>query len=310
MLSPVLYPALQLQEDRDSVYTVFGGPSERPAEIVIASNILAFEAPYRDIKDATEFLFSDLPVMLSHLRYASRFARFPREYQSAWVRERESAQLTGVHLPEKRKAAAVAGFNIEAALTFEAIQEFANLPPGFSVPVYSELLLDAIEALALSDPKKSVLYAAIAVETMAATVLDEEYERLRAKSSGNPKYRFLHQGYVRSAEMPPDPVYEALKTSRRSQLRPLLHELPLYILGRSLLHEKKQLYDQMLALHGKRSEIAHTGEVESFKEGWRANYGWIGATIRDVASVYDWYGVSGRYPVLDQTVFLGAGDEL
>jgi len=178
LLSPVLCLALQLQGDPDSAYAVFGGPRDRPVEIVIASNVLAFDTPYRDIKDATEFLFSDdLPLVLRHLRYASKFARFPRGYQSACVKQRESAQLTAVHLPEKGKDAAISGFNIEAALTLEKIQEFANLPRGFSVPVYSDLLLDAIEALALSDFKKSVLYAAIAVETMAATVLDEEYER-------------------------------------------------------------------------------------------------------------------------------------
>lgn len=291
------------------MYTVFGGPADYPDDVVIATNVLALETPFCDVREASGFLFDGLPLMLRQLRYVSRYARFPTDLKSAFVKELQRDDVAEIKRPSDRKSAAIGGFNLEAALTAEAIREFADLPVAYVAPVHSDLLLDAIAALALSDFKKSIIFAAIAVETMRATVLDEEYERLRSSAVSNAKYRFVERSSTPDAAPIVDPVYEAMRKSRRSQLRPLLDELPLYILGRSLLIDHKDLYDRMIALHRKRSEIAHSGETELLREGSPASQEWIAATIRDVAKVFEWFGISGRYPVLDQAVFLGQGGQ-
>jgi hypothetical protein len=59
-----------------------------------------------------------------------------------------------------------------------------------------------------------------------------------------------------------DPVYEKLRNNR-SDFRGLLHELSLYVLGRSLLIENENLYQDAMKLYAIRNKLAHIGDLPS-----------------------------------------------
>ncbi len=288
-------------------HNVFGGPPEDPSCVVIASNILALKSPFRELSDAADFFFHEFPVILNQLRYVSRYARFPRKYESAHIREVEEKELAGFDLPSDRKSGALPRFNLEAALSHEFIDEFASLPTDYRPPIFAELLLDSIEALDSLDFKKSILYAAIAAETLAATVLEQEYKNLLSRSDCGEQYRVVDLRHTSGGTKRCDPIYEALAGSNlTNQMRRLLHERPLYLLSRSVLVENKELYDSIISLYKTRNEIAHLGEAEICRNSRKRSYEEIAASVRDVAKLFEWYGESGRYPVLDQMVMLGA----
>ena len=302
LLNPLLYPHVRLNESL-ARHNVFHGPRENRRAAVIASNILCLESPLP--KQGFEFLDNELAWMLRQLRYVSRYARFPRTWQSAGVEEVDEETLFETCLASDRKSGAIGGFNLDAAITEEMIQGFAQLAADYKPPVYAELLLDAIEAHSLSDFKKSILYATIAAETLAATILDEHYKRVLARQPSISQYLVVELSDSAGGVRRCDPVYDALRTSPRSQMRRLLHELPLYVLGRSLLVENKVLYDSIVSLYKARNEIAHLGESEVHGYSWSSGYKPTADAIRSVARLFEWFGESGRYPVLDQMVMLG-----
>lgn len=305
-INPVLYPKLEPNE-KVTKHNLFGGPPEDPSCVVIASNILAMESPFAELYDAVAFFHDEFPLIFNQLRYVSRYARFPKKYESAQIRKLDEQELVGFNIPSDRKSAGLPGFNLEAALTGELLHEFDNLSPEYRPPVYSELLLDSIEALASSDLKKSILYAAIAAETVAATILDRHYKNiLLSQSNCSAQYRVVDLTTSDIKSKWCDPVYDALVgTSSRNQMRKLLHERPLYLLSKSLLIENKTLYDSIISLYKERNKIAHLGIVEMNGESRSHTLEKRASTIRDVSRLFEWYGESGRYPVLDKMVWLG-----
>jgi hypothetical protein len=305
LINPGCYPRLKLEEE-DLRYGVYVVPHNNAEALVIATNALVFESPVRDWKDDGAFFVShDLPLILRQLRYVSGYAHFPLKFMSAGFRELQKGEMSFQEWPSEPASAAIGRFNLQASLTADNIKMFVDLPADYTPPVYAELLLDTIEALSSFDFKKSILYAAIAVETMAATLLDEEYERLRSASESDHKYRFINRQSRSEFPAKMDPVYKAMMKGRRSQLKPLLDEIPLYILGRSLLTDTKELCDSMIELHKERSKIVHSGDADLPESGLRASHDWIAAKIRDVVKVFEWFGLDGKFAVLDQTVYLG-----
>ena len=112
-----------------------------------------------------------------------------------------------------------------------------------------------------SDYRTSILYAAISIEAAAATLLDEEYERLIAAVPTPSAVRVIDLPQAGGAHRRIDPVYAHL-TRGGGQFRTLLHELPLYIFGRSLMVQNQALYDGALRLYTTRNAIAHRGEPD------------------------------------------------
>jgi hypothetical protein len=87
-----------------------------------------------------------------------------------------------------------------------------------------------------------------------------------------------------------DPVYDVLSTG--TNFSRLLHERPLYLMGKSLLSDHPETYRHALMLYTTRNKIGHRGELS---EGDAAKSfslnkedAWI--ALRCVADIFHWFG--------------------
>lgn len=125
---------------------------------------------------------------------------------------------------------------------------------NFEIPVYEEVLIDSLTALYSSDYKKTILYAAIAIESMMSMKIDEEHNQslqivskrtIDIKANGK-------TGVVRK-----DPIFESLR--HNCSFKNLLHEVALYVLEKSLLDQNEALYQKAIQLYSTRNRIVHKG---------------------------------------------------
>ncbi len=76
----------------------------------------------------------------------------------------------------------------------------------------------------------------------------------------------------------------------------MLHEAPLYVLGRSLLVESESLYQQAIRLYRTRNQIVHRGEIldgpEDVFEFSRSD---AIAGVQTALDVCGWFGLKEQY---------------
>ena len=147
-----------------------------------------------------------------------------------------------------------------------ALEAVRRVAAGETVPVYHHLFLDALSAFHASDFRQCLLYAAIATQALAAGCFEQEY---RARFSGDVGSdvrirEFLQAG---GTVVPKDPVYEALPA--RTEFSALLHERPLYLMGKSLLIDHPETYRRANALY----------RWEQDRASWRAKQGRCSARL-------------------------------
>jgi len=181
---------------------------------------------------------------------------------------------------------------LSTAVTAEHLEQLASLPPDFVVPAPAAVMLDALHAHVAQDFRKALLYAAIAAEAMASTRLDVEYKRiLRARGD---RFRVVDLAGAKGALATKDPIYDCLRKS--DNFGRLLHERPLYLLGRSLRVEDEPTYTRAIKLYATRSKLAHTGTVppsnqatfELSEDGAREG-------LRTAIKIMEWFGDAGPY---------------
>jgi hypothetical protein len=129
-----------------------------------------------------------------------------------------------------------------------------------TIPAYETLLLDAIHALKEKDYRRALLYAAISIESLASTKLEEAYSAAIENKDFQNKLRLieLRQGNTFALK---DPVFEVLFS--KSKFAERLHEVPLYLMGKSLFVENENLYQKATKIYRTRNKIAHIGESPS-----------------------------------------------
>lgn len=184
------------------------------------------------------------------------------------------------------------------AIMFECMASAARLHPTCEVPTYTEILHDAIEAHAVEDCRKSILYAAIAVEEMAATRLEEIFA-LRAAETPQ-RFRIVER-HGSGNTVQKDPVFEYLQQNAKRDSRLLFDALPAYVFGRSMIDDRNQLHTELSNLRDARNGLAHRPGKASSKglpiddEGaHRALHAAIGA--------FEWFEAPGRFPVTPPTL--------
>jgi hypothetical protein len=185
-------------------------------------------------------------------------------------------------------------YDVESAVTADAIARLGGLPPDFLPPVHESCLLDGIKAAIDADWRTALLYAAISIETLAGTVVAEEHERLLA---GTPVPEHLRAIEVEKdgRKQKNDPIYDYLSKANRFYV--LLHELPLYVSRRSLLVDNAALYHQALRVYKTRNKLAHRGNVGSRDGTLPLDYAGAMTALECAASVFSWFGIAGRWPL-------------
>jgi hypothetical protein len=166
-------------------------------------------------------------------------------------------------------------------------------------PVYAVLALDAVAGRS-SDYRRTVLYAAMSVEILAATLLDNAYEA--ARESPHPSrgsWHLIDRTLPKERKIRRDPIYEALRSLARRNTAVLLHELPLYALGRSLMQEDEALYSKALVLQRARNELAHSGTVSPKPERIELNQDGADEALGTARSIFAWFQQPDYFVSLD-----------
>jgi hypothetical protein len=96
----------------------------------------------------------------------------------------------------------------------------------------------------------------MSAEVAFGSVIDEAYEQIIV-SGNDARFRTILLQQAGGKSVMKDPIYEKLRG--RSDFNVLIHELPLYILGRSLLKEDELLYQSAKRLYLTRNKLAHLG---------------------------------------------------
>ena len=195
--------------------------------------------------------------------------------------------------PDKIRRA-VAKSIIEGAVTRTHIEAACNCDSQFRVPIYDTIFLDAIAAHAAHDYRKSILYSAIALESAAAIVLDEQYETA-VKPSNMKDWRVIEFPIGAGKIARKDPIWELLK--KREDANSLLHESALYVLGRSLLVDNVNLFQLVQRLRATRNKIVHQGEPPETSADQYLTLDREGSSdaINCVNAVFSWLGVGQDY---------------
>lgn len=214
--------------------------------------------------DESEQLRSDLGIFLKKLRYLSGQSDMPKQEDLLLMMSHDIDILPQfVAIDDIRGLSHIQTYPLTVAITQANLEAAAELPDEFSTPIHSLLILDAISALLASEHRISILFAAMSMEIGFGTVLDEAYKAILLRP-GDPRYRVLKIPICGGEFVTKDPVYDRLRG--RDDFSTRMHEMSLYVLGKSLREENQDLYNNALILYRSRNKIVHLGTTEDAKE--------------------------------------------
>lgn len=251
----------------------------------IQTRSLVVRSPIEDPHEAA----LRLEDVLAWVRFATGQSRLPVRIAGIQVIESASPAAT-INL---RVGGPVLRYDLEqTAITFPRLAEQARAPDGFSIPVYAAVLLDAIEASTSSDEKKAILYCAIGVEAMATACLEAAFGR--ASTDDPARLRQVALPSSGGVAVQKDPVYDALAKSARREFKMLLHELPLYVLRKSLLCDDQGTYNDLVRLHETRNYLAH-GRAAASSDALTIDLPGTRTALRAAITACNWFGARGKY---------------
>lgn len=173
-------------------------------------------------------------------------------------------------------------------ITLESIKKADNsLAKGQSIPIYEEVILDAQKSLLQHEYNKTILFSVIAIESLLAhnytKIYNAEVNRERKKR----ELRILrhHDGRYY------DPVFKMLNDG--TNFLKLLHEIPLYLINRSILLENQQLYNTLRKLYTTRNKIVHWGAPLKIEDNilFEVNKASAAIAVKSANEVFKWVGI-------------------
>lgn len=264
--------------------------------VLVETNGILFMVPLFSALDNswTDQVVEYTNAFFKHLRHATKQADIARDITGMSVgTDLLSVPPVVFPIPTQKQDIFIKAYIVDTAITRQSIQIADATLSNNTLSVFGTLLLDAILAFMESDYRRSILYTAIAAETMASTVLEETYEALL--KNGDPT------DTIRLLSLPPkggikDPIYEYL--SSKTDFIHLIHQLPLYLLRRSLLVEDERLYQNARKLYATRNKIVHRGELSNDeKPSSYLPISEMGAreAIECAIGLFRWFGVPEEY---------------
>ncbi|MGB3494202.1 MAG: hypothetical protein WBA57_15840 [Elainellaceae cyanobacterium] len=231
----------------------------------------------------------------SNLRQTSKQVTIPKSFSV--ISKGELLELPELNFTEAKKSEVIIPkYTLDTAVTWENLTD-ADLDFLASKSfVYERLFLDAIHAYKDKDYRRSLLYTAISVETLAATKSDEAYDLITQNGDADNVLRLVSFSQKGGTLITKDPVYELLRS--RSKFVELLHEIPLYIFGKSLLIDNEALYQKATRLYRTRNKIAHLGEPNAGnKTTFAITEEDALEAIECVINIFQWFEVSTHFPI-------------
>jgi hypothetical protein len=293
LINPILYWGLP-----SNVVVPFGTQEPLPlgdGSCLLHSRQLAFTC---DSRLSAEAEFAALRETLVRMRHISGQATISRN-DPMLSTTTSLDQLPGAQFPAGFKGTMnVAAYPLETAIMMAQVAVAFSEAQQFVPPSYENILLDAIAAHRTDDFRKAILYAAIACESAVGTTVDEAYEKSILTGTDR-RWRVVSTRYG-SQVVAKDPVYEKLRNNR-SDFRGLLHELSLYVLGRSLLIENENLYQDAMKLHATRNKLAHIGDLPSSPGDQYIQLDSLGSlkSIKTAVELFGWLGLRHDYVLPD-----------
>lgn len=160
------------------------------------------------------------------------------------------------------------------------------------IPIYEEILLDAINELMMNRFRTGVLYSAISVESMLRLRWESEHKSLLKRKVG--RYPWINHSNQS------DDLFNLIK--KNDKFDSLLKEYPLYIRGKSLVEENKGLYDRALKLYTTRNGLVHRGDLtdKDQKKTYNLDKSGCSAAIIVAVELFRWMGISSFDRFLEQ----------
>ena len=248
---------------------VFAGAADGPQILPftadcchVLANRLSFRIPDSDASQ--DQLDASAVSFLRTVRLVSKQAVLPTDFFGMQLSELES--LPKIEFPgaPMARGSLIGRYRIETAVTMALIEKADQLGLTPDIPICHEILLDALRACEKRNDREAILYAAIAVESLARTVLETEYRNVLAADPPPPHTNVLSFPQAGGGAVRKDPVYALLADG--DNFARLLHEVPLYLFRRSLLQENQELYRRAVSLYRTRNRISHGRLVELGEE--------------------------------------------
>lgn len=234
------------------------------------------------------------------IRLVSRQAMLPTDIVGLGSFNNMEEKLT-VDIPKLNYSCKIIGtYRIETAIDASILLRASQIGSDSDIPICHEILLDALAAFERNDYRQTVLYAAIAIESLARTYLGSVYERAVTSQQPPAHLNIVEFPQAGGLVQKKDPVFSLLYDNDSFQR--LLHESPLYLTRRSLLVENDDLYRRALSLYRTRNRLGHGHVIPENNTENLLSIDSAGALngLETAIQVFEWFGETGyRLPRLD-----------
>ncbi|MDD5226064.1 MAG: hypothetical protein PHV97_02635 [Candidatus Omnitrophica bacterium] len=257
-------------------------------EALVTDNRLSFLVKKDlDLSRTEDFL----PIIETYLRFLKNLSQqvtIPKDL--AVIVDGGEVELTSpkeLLVPHK---CSIRKHHLDTSLNKSLVMRALKTSVGYEFPIHHEIVLEAISAFNQKDFRKAILYAIIAIETVANGMLEDEYQKKLKKK--NKYLRVLSFAQAGGASIKKDPIFEYL--SEKSDFKQCLHERPLYLMRKSLLKDDQTLYQKCISLYKIRNHLVHKGAPET-NLAYQLDGENAKNAIECALSVFKWFGVKTRY---------------
>ena len=274
-----------------SQYIVFHTPSVE---------ILQSYAPAGTTDSLNYFLTDFLPVMsgdfVRKLRFITKQAGLPSEPGYGFMVGISEPPMSEFPVSGERGNTHISNYDVETAISAESLIATDRLPSTDSISISDSLILDSIQALLERDFRRTLLYAAIALETFISNVLGDSYLNSLKVEAHPTQLRITDFTVSKGNTVKKDPIFTFLDRSSRTNFALLLHEIPLYLLNKSLQLDDAHLYQSALRLYRTRNKIVHSGVIpEEDGELFASTFSDAKDGLQTMLNVCYWFGMTEIY---------------
>jgi hypothetical protein len=257
----VLHSLLHRQETSFEKYIFRCGFKD--AELVVFTDIIGIVVDENlDLLEEFDLMHNFIPQLLDALRCASGQA-YITSSSLRMMSIIQTPELPKLEFPSREfaEAGVMESYAWTSAILAEDIKKTKELLGANYLPQYSIIFLDAVHAFLSGDFRKCIVYSAMSMEIVSASVLEKIYEERKSKEGTNANdLRVMSVPRPNGQTAMTDPIFDRLNEIRDKKLR--LHEIPLYLLHRSILVENETLYQNAIKVYKARDNIVHYGHLD------------------------------------------------
>lgn len=231
---------------------------------------------------------------LANLRYASKQFGIAKEWSQASSAAYELKELPDFSFPLPGQDCATNGYTLDTSITDDDLYLAHGMSLQTNPPAYDVALQDGILALHEQDCTTAILYAAVAMESLARKVLKDKYEESFAAVKSVGVLSISIGGDTEDEQKRKDILWKLLFDN--CHFEDLLHHLPTLLMNRSLHHDDKDLYDNAITVYKTRNTIMHRGRAGETNDRW-AQLGQAIRAIKTAIRLVEWFGERGGYSI-------------